>query len=89
VQAIRPAFDLSRRGLERVRQTVGYEATLQRGYAVVRGDGDVVTSRAAAKKAAALEIQFADGRLDLGANTEKTKRAKTTPVKSPEQGSLF
>ncbi|MEO0750140.1 MAG: exodeoxyribonuclease VII large subunit, partial [Pseudomonadota bacterium] len=75
--------------LERVRQTVGYEATLQRGYAVVRGDGDVVTSRAAAKKAAALEIQFADGRLDLGANTEKTKRAKTTPVKSPEQGSLF
>ena len=75
--------------LERVRQTVGYEATLQRGYAVVRGDGDVVTSRAAAKKAAALEIQFADGRLDLGANTEKTKRAKTTPLKSPEQGSLF
>lgn len=75
-------------GLERVRQTVGYEATLQRGYAVVRGDGDVVTTRAAAKKAASLEVQFADGRLEIGAAAKakgSAKSAKTTP----EQGSLF
>ncbi|MEL7253748.1 MAG: exodeoxyribonuclease VII large subunit [Pseudomonadota bacterium] len=73
--------------LERVRQTVGYEATLQRGYAVVRGDGDVVTTRAAAKKATALEVQFADGRLEIGGMKGKapTKAAK----KSPDQGSLF
>ncbi|MEO0774644.1 MAG: exodeoxyribonuclease VII large subunit [Pseudomonadota bacterium] len=73
--------------LERVRQTVGYEATLQRGYAVVRGDGDVVTTRAAAKKATALEVQFADGRLEIGGTKGKapTKAAK----KSPDQGSLF
>jgi exodeoxyribonuclease VII large subunit len=54
-------------GLERLRQTLGYEATLERGYAVVRGDGDVVTTLAAAASAAHLEIQFADGRLAVGA----------------------
>lgn len=52
-------------GLDRLRETLGYQATLERGYAVVRTDGAVVTSAQAAKKAASLEIQFADGRLPL------------------------
>ena len=52
-------------GLDRLRETLGYQATLERGYAVVRADGAVVTSAQAAKKAASLEIQFADGRLPL------------------------
>ncbi len=71
---------------DRLRLTLGYEATLQRGYAVVRGDGDVVTTKAAASKAAALEIQFADGRLSVGGKPAKKAGGKDKP---PEQGSLF
>jgi exodeoxyribonuclease VII large subunit len=52
--------------LERMRQTLGYTETLRRGYAVVRGDGEVVTTKAAAGKAGALEIEFADGVLAVG-----------------------
>ena len=35
---------------ERMRQTLGYTQTLRRGYAVVRGDGDVVTTAAQGEK---------------------------------------
>ena len=49
--------------LGRTLGTLGYRETLARGFAVVRGDGDVVTSAEAAKNAARLEIEFADGRL--------------------------
>lgn len=51
--------------LDRLRETLGYVETLKRGYAVVRGDGDVVTGKAAASGAEALEIEFADGRLGV------------------------
>jgi exodeoxyribonuclease VII large subunit len=51
--------------LDRMRQTLGYRETLSRGFAVVRGDGVVVTSQAAARRAQALEIEFSDGRLPL------------------------
>lgn len=73
-------------GLDRLRETLGYRETLKRGYAVVRGDGDVVTGVAAAKTAQALEIEFADGRYDLTGKTPKPAKAKTPP---PDQGSLF
>lgn len=74
--------------LDRTRQSLGYTETLKRGYAVVRGDGAVVTSKAAAAKAGALEIEFADGRLalDEAARPAKAAKPKTPP---PEQGSLF
>ncbi len=75
-------------GLDRLRLTLGYEATLQRGYAVVRGDGDVVTTKAAAAKAHALEIQFADGVLPVGGSGAPAKKSKPK-AKPPEQGSLF
>ena len=73
-------------GLERLRHSLGYTQTLKRGFAVVRGDGAVVTRKAAAQTAAALEIEFADGRLSLGARAPK--KPKPAPEK-PEQGSLF
>ena len=60
--------------------------TLARGYAVVRGDAGLVTSKAAAEQATGLEIEFADGRLKLGSG--KPARGKS-PRKPPEQGSLF
>ncbi|MCC6303765.1 MAG: exodeoxyribonuclease VII large subunit [Rhodobacteraceae bacterium] len=49
--------------LDRLRLGLGYQATLGRGYAVVRGDGAVVTTAAAAARAQTLEIEFRDGRL--------------------------
>lgn len=51
--------------LDRLRLTLGYEATLERGYAVVWGDGHVVTDSATAARAARIELQFADGRIAL------------------------
>lgn len=81
--------------LERLRRTLGYEATLQRGYAVVRAENRVITQKSEAEAAAALEIQFADGRLRLGndasaPSTAKPKRKPAAPPPSdPEQGSLF
>lgn len=52
--------------LDRLRETLGYVETLRRGYAVVRGDGVVVTGMDSAKSAQALEIEFADGRVQVG-----------------------
>ena len=70
--------------LDRIRSTLGYAETLKRGYAVVRGDGNVVTSKAAAEAAVSLEIEFADGR--LGYAKPVVKRSKS---EGPDQGSLF
>ncbi|NHX27522.1 exodeoxyribonuclease VII large subunit, partial [Escherichia coli] len=71
--------------LERMRMSLGYEETLARGYAVVRSGDQVITTRAAAEAATALEIQFRDGRFAVGGKPAK----KATPKKPPEQGSLF
>lgn len=71
---------------DRLLATLGYEATLQRGYAVVRSEGNLLTSKAAAQKVSSLEIQFSDGRLSVGSKPAR-KPAKPTPTK--EQGSLF
>ena len=70
---------------DRLRQTLGPQETLKRGYAVVRGDGQVVTTKAAAEAAAVLELEFHDGRMVVGG---KPARARGKPVE-PEQGSLF
>ncbi|MGR3322478.1 MAG: exodeoxyribonuclease VII large subunit [Pseudooceanicola sp.] len=83
--------------VERLRLTLGYEATLERGYAVVRdGTGAVLTRRLEAEQAAALEIQFADGRLAVGraaGGGGGGKPGRTTPKApgddKPDQGSLF
>ena len=73
--------------LDRVRLTLGYEATLERGYAVVRGDGAVVTNSKAAGKAQALEIQFADGRIKVGQGAGPPPAPKST-TNPPGQCSL-
>ncbi len=68
--------------LDRTRATLGYAETLKRGFAVVRGDGAVVTGKAAAERAAVLEIEFADGRVTVGAKKGRT-------AGDGGQGSLF
>ncbi len=76
--------------VDRLRLTLGYEATLARGYAVVRGDGVVVKTRAEAETASALEIQFQDGRLAIAGGKPGGKPgAKPGKAKGPEQGNLF
>jgi exodeoxyribonuclease VII large subunit len=70
--------------LDRTRLTLGHAATLKRGFAVVRGDGAVVTSRAAAERAAALEIEFADGRLAVPGRGRRPRGGE-----DGGQGSLF
>ena len=82
--------------LARLQDTLSYKATLARGYAVVRGDGAVVTTFAAARSATALEIEFSDGHLAVaggsssgGASPAKPVRRTSAKAKPPEQGSLF
>jgi len=79
--------------LDRLRETLGYKETLRRGYAVVRGDGELVTTRDRAAEAASLEIEFADGTLSLG-DAADTPRKPAKPAPKPkdppkEQGNLF
>jgi len=72
--------------LVRMHHTLGYKETLQRGYAVVRGDGAVVTHKSDARKATVLEIEFSDGKLLLDRRTGSGKKQKG---ETPDQGSLF
>ncbi|WP_425043554.1 exodeoxyribonuclease VII large subunit [Primorskyibacter sp. S87] len=72
---------------DRLRETLSYKATLERGYAVIRAEGVVVTSKEEAGKHASLEIEFSDGRLSTGGGTKTgSKKPKPEP---PGQGSLF
>ena len=73
---------------DRLRETLSYKATLERGYAVVRAGDQVLTRKAEAGKHAALEIEFADGTLSTGpGDPAKPKRGPNPPA--PDQGSLF
>ena len=81
IETLRQRLD----AIDRLRETLGYKATLARGYAVVRSGGTVVTNKAAAEAASGLEIEFVDGRLKLGGAATGRK----TKLKPPEQGSLF
>jgi exodeoxyribonuclease VII large subunit len=90
--------DLGKRldALDRTRQTLGYHETLRRGYAVVRGEDGVITSKSAAETAGALEIEFHDGRFPVGAGSAKPEKPavpKPVPKAPPKdqggQGSLF
>ncbi|MGH1330792.1 MAG: exodeoxyribonuclease VII large subunit [Paracoccaceae bacterium] len=77
------AWQAKSEALERMRQTLGYRATLQRGYAVVRADGAVATSVAAAQGARALEIEFGDGRFAVGSGSSAAPIAPPEPAKKP------
>ncbi|RMD60700.1 MAG: exodeoxyribonuclease VII large subunit, partial [Alphaproteobacteria bacterium] len=47
--------------LGRILETVSYQATLKRGFAVVRGPRGVITTAAAVTTGLPLDIEFADG----------------------------
>ena len=73
--------------LDRLRQTLGHGETLKRGFAIVRGDGAVVTTRARAEAAKLIEIEFQDGRLVVQGTRNLARRSKSG--EEPGQGSLF
>ncbi|MGC8203290.1 exodeoxyribonuclease VII large subunit [Aliiroseovarius sp. PTFE2010] len=85
--------------LERMRQSLGYVKTLERGYAVVRVGDQVITTQAEAARRARLDIEFSDGRLPVipesgtpptsGGPTAAKPRKPKTPKDTPDQGSLF
>jgi exodeoxyribonuclease VII large subunit len=79
-------------GLARLHQTLGYTETLARGYAVVRAGDTPVTTKSAAETHAALEIEFADGRLGVtptGATPKPAPKRVAQKPDKPDQGSLF
>jgi len=73
-------------GLQRLRETLGYKATLNRGYTVVRSGDGVITTTKEAKSAEVLEIEFSDGRLSVLGKSKATKKSATPSL---DQGSLF
>ncbi len=72
-------------------ETVSYEKTLERGFAVVRdAEGVVVTRVAGVAAGTALEIQFADGRTPAVAGSGGgAPPKKKAPPPAPKQEQLF
>jgi exodeoxyribonuclease VII large subunit len=73
--------------LDRLNESLSYKSALERGFAVVRAEGEVVTRAHAAAKATVLEIEFADGRITVGNKPAAPKKRASEPP--PEQGSLL
>ena len=75
---------------DRLRETLGYRATLQRGFALVRdGDGEVVRSAGKLATGRVYDLEFADGHADVmraGDKSDRAGKARSRPVK---QGDLF
>ena len=83
-------------------RTLSHEATLERGFALVRAeDGKLIRNTGAASKAAHMTLTFADGDMVAApltdgpppksakaSQTEETKPPKAAP-KGSDQGSLF
>ncbi|MDB2548200.1 exodeoxyribonuclease VII large subunit [Paracoccaceae bacterium] len=51
--------------LERMRQSLGYTATLKRGYAVLRNEAGLITTTAALRTASEVEVELADGKAQV------------------------
>jgi exodeoxyribonuclease VII large subunit len=94
IERFRDHFD----ALTRLYGSLHYQETLKRGYAMVRGGGAVLTQASQVAAGAALEIQFADGRVGATADGEAASRPPARPRKpkagpggggSADQGSLF
>ncbi len=91
-QASRLEDRLSRAG--NMLEALSYQATLKRGYAVVKtADGQLVRDAVSARAAQRMTVQFADGDVDVTTQTDGAPPAPAKPKKAvpPKgaQGSLF
>ena len=77
--------------LDRVRETLGYKATLRRGYAVVRDPSDaVIAQKSEVKGAPRLRIEFQDGLIEVATGAAPSKPRKAAkPGDDDPQGNLF
>ena len=77
----------------RLLSSLSYKATLERGYAVVRDDKQVVTSADEAGRLPLLTIEFRDGEITAvpteAPDAPAAPRKASKPKPPPEQGSLF
>lgn len=72
---------------DRLRETLGYRATLQRGFVLVRDqEGDVVRSAGKLAVGGVYDLEFADGHAEVMRTGDKPGKARSRPVK---QGDLF
>jgi exodeoxyribonuclease VII large subunit len=88
-------------GVGRLLGSLGYQAVLSRGYAVVRNADDApVMASAGLQKGEALSVEFADGRTHVQVMDDAVGSRKKTPPKrsarkakpktsKPDQGDLF
>ncbi|MEM7441412.1 MAG: exodeoxyribonuclease VII large subunit [Pseudomonadota bacterium] len=75
--------------LARLHETLGYQATLRRGYAVVRdGEGALLPSAKQARTVVSLEVEFHDGKVVAGAGSRQ-KKSRSSKADGPGQGELF
>ncbi len=74
--------------IDRMRETLGYQATLDRGYAVVWSGDTLVTSAKQATKDTPTELQFKDKRLSLSGGPAQKVKSKKKPG-TAAQSSLF
>ena len=84
--------------LDRLRETLGYKETLNRGHSVIRANGSVMTSVSAVIDKVQLEVEFKDGRIGVCVS-DKVDSKKKQPKKQkndikikggpPKQESLF
>ncbi len=93
-EVARAISDARRRlaALVRTLDTLSYRNTLARGYAVVRAEGQVVTTRKQAAKFAALEVEFSDGIWPVSTDGKPAKKKAPKPARGSgdgSQGSLF
>lgn len=79
--------------LDRVHQSFDHSRVLDRGFVLVRDTaGVLITHKAQAEKAGALELEFSDGKLPLGAGPSGPKARpsrKGKSTKPAQQASLF
>jgi exodeoxyribonuclease VII large subunit len=70
-------------------ETLSYQATLKRGYAIVRGtDGRLIRSAGLASGTDEFKVSFADG--DVAARPlDAPPKPKAPPRKPGDQGNLF
>ncbi|MEQ9506892.1 MAG: exodeoxyribonuclease VII large subunit [Hyphomonas sp.] len=71
-------------------ETLSYQATLARGYTIVRGrDGQLIRSAEIASATDEFRISFADGDVTASPTGGAPSKPKAAPKKPGQQGSLF
>ena len=58
-------LELKLQSIDRLRETLGYRQTLDRGYTVIRSGDSIITNKTKALRLTDLDIEFRDGKLSV------------------------